>query len=294
MKGERPQRTARRVNLRAPTRGQLNRSWYKITNATGADSRPAQIHLYDEIGYWGVSAGAFIDELKTVSAGNIELRVNSPGGEIFDGFAIYNALAGHPAPITAYVDGLAASAASFIIQAADKIIAQETSQVMIHNGIGFVFGDAKDLRETANQLDQLSDMIAKIYAARSGVDVEQWLAAMTAETWYTADEAMRAGLVDEVAPMRKRGEGGPENKAGSPIVPYADWDLSPYRYAGRTAAPAPTIPTNVTRRAVAPAEVTSTEQGAGRTECLFDWLTGPTVSSTVDATENDPLAALRG
>lgn len=287
---DRPDRTTRRVNLRRPTRGQLNRSWYRIANAAGSNDKPAQVHLYDEIGFWGVSAGDFMDELKGISASAIELRVNSPGGEIFDGFAIYNALNSHPAEITAYVDGLAASAASFIIQAADRIVAQETSQVMIHAGIGFAFDNAKGLRALADQLDQLSGMIANIYAARSGVDVAEWLAAMDAETWYTAEEAQRAGLVDEVQPM-KRKRGGEEGKEDKLAVPFAAWDLSVYQYAGREAAPAPRIAASVTRAARVLASNPATADMANP---LFDWLDSPAVASTLDATENDPLAALRG
>jgi ATP-dependent protease ClpP protease subunit len=269
-----------RRHVNRATRAQERRGWYRIANAAGDDQRPATVHLFDEIGYWGTSAGDFINELKAITAPTIELRVNSPGGEIFEGYAIYNALAGHPAEITAYVDGLAASAASFIVQSADRIIMQETSQMMIHDGIGFVFGNASDFREQADLLDKLSGQIADIYAARTGIPAADWRTAMLAETWYTAAEAVDAGLADEVAPMKRRSSAS-SNVAAHDVLSQL-WDLSVFRYAGREAAPAPTT-TGATRTTPAPVDT------LGPLETL---LQNHSLSSTVDG--NDVLAALRG
>lgn len=236
--------------LNRVTNEQRRRGWCRFSNTAGTGERPARIDIYDEIGYWGMSAGQFIDNLRGVTADEIELRVNSPGGEIHDGFAMYNALAAHPSRITAYVDGLAASAASYIVQAADTIICQESSQMMVHDGIGMVFGNAKDMRTFADQLDQLSGMIANIYAARSGIDASAWRNLMLAETWFTAQEAVTAGLADEVQPMKRRSEGSRDSVKRDEVDPIealltrSVWDLSPFRFAGRNAAPAPTVAGN--------------------------------------------------
>lgn len=259
---------------RRPTRQQAARGWYRIENSSGTGDRPAIVRLYDEIGFWGVSADDFASELDAITASTIELRVNSPGGEIFDGLAIYNALQRHPATVTAYVDSLAASAASFIVQAADKIIVNELGQMMIHDGIGFAFGNAADMRELADQLDKLSNTIAEIYSARSGTPADTWRTAMRAETWYNAQEAVDAGLADELEPIKRRESA--DNRA--PLTQL--WDLSPFRYAGRNAAPPPVV--MPASRQPAPSEESS----------LFDQLFTDDSSAILAA--DDPFAALKG
>lgn len=186
-------------------------SWYKIENKTkaGEADAGADIYLYDMIGDWGVSAQDFVNDLRKLNAKAIDLHVNCEGGEVFDGLAIYETLRLHPANITAIVDGIAASAASFVVQAADKIIMAPRARLMIHDAHGFVGGNARDMREMANLLDDLSDTIADIYAERSGGTRADWRKAMQAAeggpdgSWYDATNAVKAGLADEV-----RGEGG--------------------------------------------------------------------------------------
>ncbi|MCF3101432.1 Clp protease ClpP [Streptomyces roseoverticillatus] len=208
--------------------------WYRIKNlADGA----TEIAIYDEIGYWGVTASDFIAELKTVNSSEITLRLNSPGGEVFDGIAIMNALRSHSARVTTHVDGIAASIASVIAMAGDRIVMQPHSQMMIHDGSGLCIGNAADMREMADLLDKQSDNIAAIYAERAGGTVKQWRTKMLAETWYSAQEAVEAGLADEVAKPQRR----PEPGDGEDVPMAAAWDLSVFRYAGRTEAPAPTV-----------------------------------------------------
>jgi ATP-dependent protease ClpP protease subunit len=186
-------------------------SWYKIENKAkaGEADAGADIYLYDMIGDWGVSAQDFVNDLRKLGAKAIDLHVNCEGGEVFDGLAIYETLRRHPASITAIVDGIAASAASFVVQAADKIIMAPRARLMIHDAHGFVGGNARDMREMANLLDDLSDTIADIYAERSGGTRADWRKAMQAAeggpdgSWYDATNAVKAGLADEV-----RGEGG--------------------------------------------------------------------------------------
>lgn len=192
-------RILNRAGLRtARPRAQLRQGrtdWYTIRNAA---SPVAEVLIYDEIGYWGVTAEDFVRELQAVTAPAIDLRINSPGGEVFDGIAIMNALRAHPATVTGYVDGMALSAASFILQAADRRIMRRQAQMMIHDAMGLAIGNAADMRQMADELDRVSDTIASVYAERSGEDTGVWRERMRAETWYGADEAVAAGLADEV------------------------------------------------------------------------------------------------
>jgi ATP-dependent protease ClpP protease subunit len=187
------------------------KTWYTITNAT-ADQ--ATIHLYDMIGEWGITAQDFVAELNAVTAKHIDLHVSSEGGEVFDGIAIYASLVQHPATITAHVDSLAASAASFIVQAADTRIMGRNARMMIHDAQGLAIGDASAMRALANLLDDLSNNIADIYAERAGGTVADWRARMQVDggagTWYTADSAVAAGLADEVAGATKPANALPE------------------------------------------------------------------------------------
>jgi ATP-dependent protease ClpP protease subunit len=174
--------------------------WYRISNAAGGR---ATVYIYGDIGVsWdgeGITAAQFVQDLNAVSAPAIDLHVNSPGGLVFDGIAIHAALRNHPATVDVYVDGLAASAASFIVQAGDTRTVEKPAKLMIHDAGGLVLGNSADMRQMADLLDELSDTIAGIYADRAGGSVESWRAAMRAETWYSAAQAVEAGLADAVA-----------------------------------------------------------------------------------------------
>jgi ATP-dependent protease ClpP protease subunit len=203
--------------------------WYRIEAKAGSDT--TEVYVYDEIGYWGVTAQDFVDELKGISTSKIELHLNTPGGEVFDGIAIYNALKEHSATVTTKIDALAASIGSVIAMAGDTIDIAKAGTMMIHDGHGIAIGNAKDMREMADLLDKVSDTIADIYANRAGGTRDEWRTAMKAETWYNAEEAVAAGLADEI-----RGDGS---------APDNSWDLSIYAYAGREQAPAPKIAAQV-------------------------------------------------
>lgn len=209
------------------------KSWYRIANVA-ADS--VEIGLYDEIGSWGVSASDFVSELQAVDTGRITLRINSPGGDVWDGLAILNSLRNHRATINVVVDGLAASAASFIAQAGDTIEMSPNSVLMIHEASGLCLGNASDMRELADLLDKTSANIADIYSRRSGRPADEHRAAMRAETWYSDQEAVDAGLADSVI-------GSTTNK--TPVVvndvpdviesPTFNWDPEEFRGALREA-----------------------------------------------------------
>lgn len=205
-------------------------NWYRIRNVTGS---AAAVHLYDEIGLYGITAADFVRDLSGLDVDSIDLYVNSPGGEIFDGIAIMNCLRSHRARVTVQIDGLAASIASVIAMAGDRIIMAPHSQMMIHDGSGLCVGDAADMRAMAELLDKQSENIAAVYAERAGGTKAQWRKRMQEETWYTAAEAVEAGLADEVAKPRRM----PPDEDGMPMT--AAWDLSMFRYQGRSHAPAP-------------------------------------------------------
>lgn len=175
-------------------------SWYEVRAAADV----ATIRIYDEISYFGVTADDFARDLEAISAPRIEVQINSPGGNVFDGLAIYNALRLHPAHVTTRVDGLAASAASVIAQAGDDRIMVSSSQMMIHEAWGGCVGNASDMLEMATVLEQQNDVLAAAYAERSGGDAAEFRALMAAETWYTADAAVTAGLADEVLTPERR------------------------------------------------------------------------------------------
>lgn len=197
----------RPYNFRRP-KDVAPKTWYSVKNVA-ADT--VEIGIYDEIGMWGVTASDFMAELTAVDAKNITLRVNSPGGDVFDGLAILNSLRNHPATVNVMVDGLAASAASFIAMAGDSVTMAPNSMMMIHEASGLCMGNAVDMRELADLLDKTSANIADIYSRRSGRPADEHRAAMRAETWYSDQEAVDAGLADSVL--------GSEPKAGNKAAP---------------------------------------------------------------------------
>ncbi|MFF7837559.1 head maturation protease, ClpP-related [Streptomyces ossamyceticus] len=213
-------------------------NWYRIKNSLDEGGSPvATITLYGDIGSWGITAASFVEELKAIDAPEIRLHVSSPGGEVFDGLACYNALRSHRAKVIVQVDSLAASIASVIAMAGDRILMAPHSQMMLHMAQGVACGEAAELREYADFLDRQSENIAGVYAERAGGTVKQWLKVMANETWYLADEAVAAGLADEVAkPQRMSPEEEEQARATA-----AAWDLSVYNYAhtSREEAPAP-------------------------------------------------------
>lgn len=211
--------------------------WYEFKNV--ADDE-AEVLVYDEIGsYWGTCAEDFVRELRNVTARKVTVRVNSPGGSFFDGVTCANALRAHPSTVTVRVEGLCASAASVIAMAGDRIEMAPQTQLMIHDAIGGAYGNAQVMREMVDVLDRISDSIADAYAARAGGTREEWRERTRAETWYSPEEALAAGLIDEALPLPRRGEEPAEPAPPAEPEMRNSWDLSVFRYAGREQAPAP-------------------------------------------------------
>lgn len=204
-----------------------------VADAPGADV--ATILLFDEIGgSFGVDANSFVEELDAITAPTIHLRINSPGGSVFEALAIQNALRHHPARVVGYVDALAASAASVIAMAADELVMMPGSQLMIHDASAMGDGNAEDMAKLATFLDRQSDNIAGLYQLKGGGDVGDWRALMQDETWMFAQEAVGFGLADRVEQVRK---GVPDPAADELLT--RSFDLGQFRYAGRAAAPTP-------------------------------------------------------
>lgn len=165
---------------------------------SAATGGAAEVWIYDEIGLWGVSARDFTTELVALDADAITVHLNSPGGDVFDGVAIYRALKDHPANVTTRVDSIAASIASVIAMAGDRVLMTRRSMMMIHEPFALSMGTAGDMRKAATALDKMGDTIAGIYSDRAGGTAAEWRARMADETWFSDDEAVDAGLADEV------------------------------------------------------------------------------------------------
>ena len=182
----------------------------------GDDTR---IELFDVIDdYYGVSASAFVSALNGIKSPAISLHINSPGGDVFAARAMVAAIAAHPATITAYVDGLAASAASYVAMACDKVVMQDGAMLMIHCAWSVSMGDATDMRATADLLDKIDESIIKDYARKTNLAPEAIKKMMMAETWMDATEAVAMGFADSIATNDK-------GKASNA------WNLSAYAHA---------------------------------------------------------------
>ncbi|HDR9085217.1 TPA: Clp protease ClpP [Burkholderia vietnamiensis] len=176
-----------------------NRKWWDI-RAQASAAGEVEIRIYNEIGFWGTDAQTFVTQLDAAAANAsaIVVAINSMGGDVFDAFAIYNALRRHAGKVKVRVDGVAASAASLIAMAGDEIVMPENAMLMIHNAHTVTAGEAKDLRRIADLLDNAGDGILAAYAAKSGQSVDEIRALMDAETWLTAVQAKEKGFCDTI------------------------------------------------------------------------------------------------
>lgn len=193
----------------------------------------ATIYVYDMIGGWdGVQARDFVQALNGLTVGQINLRINSPGGSVFDGRAMAAAVQQHPARITAYVDGIAASAASWLAIAADEVVMADGAFLMIHNSQAVAIGDKRVMLDLAGVLEQLDNSFVADYRQKTGKDAETIRAWMDAETWFSASDAVEQGFADRVESGRKA--------AGN------TWNLSVYQNAPKELQPPqPEPPANV-------------------------------------------------
>ena len=228
-----------------------NQSWYSI-KAKANDT--AEISIYDEIGFWGVTAQSFSKDLKALGNNlkQINLHIHSPGGDVFDGIAIYNLLKNHPANVTVYIDGLAASMASVIAMAGNEVIMPENAMMMIHKPWGIQGGDAEDMRKYADLLDKVENTLIPAYANKTGKTPEELAEMLSAETWLNGKECVEQGFADKLAePLVAMASIKSRKLEDFENMPKAMKDMlfKPQGNAGATApqatpTPAPTAPVN--------------------------------------------------
>jgi len=179
-----------------------DKTWFEIKNKANSDK--AEIWIYEEIGedLWGdagIGAKQFQKELTSIKASQIDLHINSPGGNVFDGNTIYNLLKQHPAKVTTYIDGLAGSIASVIALAGDKVIIAENGMFMIHKPFGMTVGDEDDHEEMAYALRQVKGTIIRVYKSKTGKPEDEIDSLLKPPSWLNSDQALELGFVDEIS-----------------------------------------------------------------------------------------------
>lgn len=214
------------------------RQWYSVQNRAGSDT-VAEVEIYDDIApFFGVNAADFRSQLLALGEGieTIDLHIHSRGGSVWEAVAIMNTLRQHKARVVTTVDSIAASSAGFIaVGASDELIMADNSELMAHLPWALAVGSAEDMRKAAESLDRTAKNIVSIFAERTGGSEDEWMQILTDETWWSAQEAVDAGLADSVLKAPKRRA---KSKAGA----KNSFDLSIFNHAGRSAAPAPRKP----------------------------------------------------
>ena len=192
-----------------------------ITNAEGEET--LQLFLYDAIDeYWGIGPTYFVEALEGNESKPIDLFVNSPGGYVWDGRAIQSILARHGATVTAYIDGIAASAATTVVMGADERYMAKGSRFMIHNAWSLAIGNSKDLRDEADLLDKVDEDIAQDYidvTGKSDEQIKQW---MLDETYFSAQEAVDEGFADGIQNASSESDDDTDDGSQNFIKPKAE------------------------------------------------------------------------
>ena len=189
----------------------MQKEWYKIKNKS---SEVSDVYLFNDIGTFGITAQSFIDEIKQYEDRELNIHINSLGGEVFEGMAIYSIIQRRTSKTTVYIEGIAASIASVIALAADEVIMSENSLLMIHNAWGGTQGEAKDMRKQAEILEKITNEIAEVYVKKTKIPYNEIVEMMDEETWLTAQEAVALGFVDSIS---------------EPIKVAAKYDVSKYK-----------------------------------------------------------------
>lgn len=175
-----------------------NKSWYAIPTIEAKHGKSTDIHIYDEIGVHGVTAKSFLEDLKGLKGKDITVHINSTGGDVFQGQAIYTALKNYTGKVTVKIEGLAASMATVIALAADKIEMTANSLFMIHSPMSNVFGNKSQMRKQINALEKVESTMLNVYSKKTNLSEEKIALMLDTETWLSADEALEFGFVDEV------------------------------------------------------------------------------------------------
>jgi len=157
-----------------------------------------EVVLSGEVGHWDVSARKIADAIENKKSAPLTIKINSVGGDVFEGFALYNAIKNHEGPTTAIVEGLAASAASLFAMASDILVMREASLLMLHNPHSVCAGESKDMIQSAQVLDKVRDIMVSRYQAKTGQSEESLIEMLDAETWLTPEEALELGFCDRI------------------------------------------------------------------------------------------------
>ena len=182
-----------KVQNRSPFKPRIS-SKYRVENKTNE----ATVYIYDEIGWFGITAEKFIKDLNALDTKTINIRLNTPGGSVFDGTAIFNAIKQHKSKTVTYIDGLAASIGSIIALASDEVRMAKNAFFMLHEPWSIVIGNSETMREEAELLDKVGGVIAQTYIDKTGKDEKEIKELMSKETWLTAEEAKEMGFIDVV------------------------------------------------------------------------------------------------
>lgn len=287
------------VSVRSAADGDASTS-----SGAAAAGQVATLRIYGPIdswgGWWGISAAEVGEALDALPADVTEIRarINSPGGEVWEGLAITNMLRAHPARVVAVVDGLAASAASLIACAMEETVMSPGTQMMIHDASAFAYGPAAVMRKAAGFLDTISNASAELYAEAAGGTTQSWRDLMVEETWYTAQEAAAAGLADRVGVVPDVGASATagsgddleDDSSGEDVDAAVEelFDLRIFQHAGRSAAPAPTLPVasaagSTSSAAGAPSSRDTTQEGDAAVNFTDEQLTTLRQSAGVSA-----------
>jgi ATP-dependent protease ClpP protease subunit len=176
------------------------KKWYKIRAAR----KTAEIRIYEEIGAWGVTAKQFADDLEALGEmQSLNVRIHSPGGDVFEAYAMHNILQRHPARVKVHIDGLCASAATLIALAGDETRMVSNGQYMIHEPWTVTVGNAEDMQKRADLLEGITEQIVGMYARKTGLSPDDIRDLMREETWLTAQQALDSGFIDAIdEPLR--------------------------------------------------------------------------------------------
>ena len=271
-----------------------NKTWYQI-KAKADKPKSADISIHDEIGLWGISASAFMRDLRGMGElDEINLSIHSPGGDVLDGWAIYNSLKSNKARVTARVEGLAASMASVILMAADTVEIPENAYIMIHNPWGFAMGDAEEMRDTADLLDKLGNGLVNAYASRTGNDEDEIREMMSAETWMDGKEAVERGFADKLigaVALSARAFDSRKFKMTPPSLQANSETPDPVAPVEETPTPAPVEETPVEAVEEAPVEEPQAKSLLSRFTALFGGDSDETLKAALSAKDGEILAA---
>tara|TARA_B110000902_G_C14235895_1_gene560617 strand:- start:242 stop:1270 length:1029 start_codon:yes stop_codon:yes gene_type:complete len=175
-----------------------NKSWYTMPTIEAKSGKSTHIHIYDEIGVHGVTAKGFLEDLKGLKGKDITVHVNSAGGDVFQGQAIHSALKSYTGKVTVKIEGLAASMATIIALAGDKVEMTANSLFMIHSPMSNVFGSKAVMRKQISALEKVESAMLAVYSNKTKMSDDKINLMMETETWLSADEALELGFVDEV------------------------------------------------------------------------------------------------